>query len=125
MELIEDTQNGVLVLSLQGRIDRRTSYEFEQKVMSLGRGPEGATQVVMDFAGLDYINSAGMQVLLVLGKRLAGVGGKLVLCGMKEPILEVFKIIGFDQILSITDTQADALEQLPRRRSNGRDGSVA
>ncbi|MDE2972092.1 MAG: STAS domain-containing protein, partial [Acidobacteriota bacterium] len=67
-------------------------------------------QVVMNFGGLDYINSTGMRVLLILAKRLAGVKGKLVLCEMKEHILEVFKISGFNQILTITDTEADALE---------------
>ncbi|MDE2970750.1 MAG: STAS domain-containing protein, partial [Acidobacteriota bacterium] len=68
-------------------------------------------QVVMNFGGLDYINSTGMRVLLILAKRLAGVKGKLVLCEMKEHILEVFKISGFNQILTITDTEADALER--------------
>ena len=65
----------------------------------------------MNFGGLDYINSTGMRVLLILAKRLAGVKGKLVLCEMKEHILEVFKISGFNQILTITDTEADALER--------------
>ena len=109
MQLTDETKNGVLVLSPEGRIDTRTSSEFEQTVMSHALGPEGATQVVMNFAGLDYINSTGMRVLLILAKRLAGVHGKLVLCEMKEHILEVFKISGFNQILTITDTEAEAL----------------
>ncbi len=111
MNLTDETKNGVLVLSPQGRIDTRTSSEFEHAVMAHAIGPEGATQVVMNFGGLDYINSTGMRVLLILAKRLAGVKGKLVLCEMKEHILEVFKISGFNQILTITDTEADALQR--------------
>ena len=111
MNLTDETKNGVLVLSPQGRIDTRTSGEFEQAVISHAMGPEGATQVVMNFAGLDYINSTGMRVLLILAKRLAGVKGKLVLCEMKEHILEVFKISGFNQILTITDSESEALER--------------
>ncbi len=111
MNLTDETKNGVLVLAPQGRIDTRTSSEFEQGVMAHAIGPEGATQVVMNFAGLDYINSTGMRVLLILAKRLAGVKGKLVLCEMKEHILEVFKISGFNQILTITDSEADALQR--------------
>lgn len=110
MNLKDVTKNGVLVLSPEGRIDTRTSGEFERAVMAHAIGPEGATQVVMNFAGLDYINSTGMRVLLILAKRLAGVKGKLVLCEMKEHILEVFKISGFNQILTITDSEAEALE---------------
>ena len=37
--------------------------------------------------------------------------GKLVLCEMKEHILDVFKISGFHQILTIVDTEADALRR--------------
>lgn len=111
MNLTDETKNGVLVLSPQGRIDTRTSSEFEQTVMSHAMGPDGATQVVMNFAGLDYINSTGMRVLLILAKRLAGVKGKLVLCEMKEHILEVFKISGFNQILTITDSESEALKR--------------
>ena len=111
MNLTDETKNGVLVLAPQGRIDSRTSSEFEQAVMAHAIGPEGATQVVMNFAGLDYINSTGLRVLLLLAKRRAGVKGKLVLCEMKEHILEVFKISGFHQILTIVDTEADALRR--------------
>ena len=109
MNLTDEKKNGILVLSPHGRIDTRTSSEFEQAVMAHAIGPEGATQVVMNFAGLDYINSTGMRVLLILAKRLAGVKGKLVLCEMKDHILEEFKISGFNQILTITDTETDAL----------------
>ena len=111
MNLTDETKDGVLVLSPQGRIDTRTSGEFEQAVMVHAMGAESATQVVMNFAGLDYINSTGMRVLLILAKRLAGVKGKLVLCEMKEHILEVFKISGFNQILTITDSEDDALKR--------------
>ena len=37
--------------------------------------------------------------------------GKLVLCEMKEHILEVFKISGFNQILTITDSEDEALKK--------------
>ncbi len=111
MNLTDETKNGVLVLSPEGRIDTRTSSEFEQAVMAHAVGPEGATQVVMNFGRLDYINSTGMRVLLILAKRLAGVKGRLVLCEMKEHILEVFKISGFNQILTITDSEDEALKR--------------
>ena len=111
MKVNDETKDGVVVLSPEGRIDTRTSNEFEQAVMARVMGAEGATRVVMNFAKLDYINSTGMRVLLILAKRLSGVSGKLVLCEMKEHILEVFTISGFNQILTITDTEADAMSR--------------
>lgn len=110
MKVTDETKNGVVVLSPEGRIDTRSSSEFEQTIMARAIGADGATRVVMNFGKLDYINSTGMRVLLILAKRLAGVSGKLVLCEMKEHILEVFKISGFNQILTITASEEEALK---------------
>ena len=104
-----EEDNGVGVLSLDGRIDTRTSAEFEREVMSRIVGPEAVNRLVADFSDLDYINSTGMRVLLLLAKRLGASGGKLVLCSMKMEILEVFRISGFNQIITITNDRAEAI----------------
>ena len=75
-------------------------------------GPEAVNRMVVDFSGLDYINSTGMRVLLILAKKLAASRGELVLCSMQEHILEVFKISGFNQILKITRSRGEALEAM-------------
>lgn len=111
MNLTDETKNGVIVFSPEGRIDTRSSSAFEQGVMARVDGAEGPVNIVMNFTKLDYINSTGMRVLLILAKRLSGLSGKLVLCEMKEHILEVFKISGFNQILKIVGTEDEALAE--------------
>ncbi len=111
MNVSEATKDGVLVLSPAGRIDTRTASDFEQAVMARVTGPDAATRIVMNFEGLDYINSTGMRVLLILAKTLSKASGKLVLCSMKDHIFEVFKISGFNQILTITPTEEEALSR--------------
>ena len=112
MKLTIETKNGVLVLSPQGRLDHHTSDELREALMSHIGGPEGAIQMVVSFAGVDYINSVGLQVLLVASQRLARVRGTLVLCEMNEHIRGVFKISGFDRVVPVTETEADALKRL-------------
>jgi len=114
MKLTTETKNGVPVLSPRGRIDHQTSDEFREALMSRIEGPEGAMPLVVSFAGVDYINSEGLRVLLFVSQRLAKMKGTLVLCEMKEHIREIFKISGFDKALPVTDTEADALKQLHR-----------
>ncbi len=112
MTLTIETKNGVLVLSPQGRIDHRTGGELGQALLSRVGGPQGTTQVVVNFGGVDYMNSVGLHVVLLVSKRLAGMKGTLVLCEMKDHILEVFKVSGFDKIVTIAGTEADALKRL-------------
>ena len=114
MKLTIETKHGVLVLSPQGRIDHYTSDELREALMSRIKGPEGAIQVVVSFAEVDYINSEGLQVLLFVSQRLTRMKGALVLCEMNEHIRAVFKISGLDRVLPVTETEADALKRLHR-----------
>ena len=60
MTLTTETKNGVSVLSPRGRIDHDTVGEFGSALLSRVGGPQGNTQVVVNFAGVHYINSAGL-----------------------------------------------------------------
>jgi stage II sporulation protein AA (anti-sigma F factor antagonist) len=64
---------------------------------------------VLDFAGLDYISSAGLRMVLVVAKRLKQESGLLVLCGMQPHVHEVFDISGFLAILNVEPTRSEAL----------------
>lgn len=56
---------------------------------------------VVDFAGLDYISSAGMGVLLGVQKRLSDSGHSLKLVNLNRHIREIFRIAGFDNVFLI------------------------
>lgn len=59
---IAKTQDGdSLTFALTGRLDTNTSPELEQ---ALADSLEGCHTLVFDFAGLDYLSSAGLRVLL-------------------------------------------------------------
>ena len=72
----------------------------------------GAAKLVIDFSSLDYISSAGLRVLLGTAKRLSQAKGALRLFGLNETVREVFEISGFATILTVVDTEANALSGL-------------
>ena len=51
-------------------------------------------------------------MILLTAKSLQSQDAKLVLCSLSEQIREVFKISGFDKLLPIHDTKADARTSL-------------
>jgi len=57
--------------------------------------------VTLDCAGLEYISSAGLGVLLKTQKRLLASGGKLRLTGVNRHLQDIFRYSGFDQIFEI------------------------
>lgn len=64
-----------------------------------------------------YISSAGIRTFLKVARRLRGGAVELVLCAMPEETRTVFQITGFDRIISIYPTRAEALACLAPERA--------
>ena len=110
MEILEQTQDGAVVLAPRGRVDSTSSAELEAAL--LGQLDAGRTRVAVDLEGVEYISSAGLRVLLMLAKKLRGQSGRLVLCAMPESVRLVFELAGFLPIFEIDDSRAAALARL-------------
>lgn len=108
---IEEHQNKKIV-RLDGRIDATSTPILEKKIAPL---LEKQKQLVLiDFSKVDYLSSAGMRLLLSASKKLKAHGGKCLFCSMHEDVMEIIKMAGFERILSIYSTEAEALKALER-----------
>lgn len=87
-----------LTVVLSGRLDTTTSPQLEK---SLQENLDGIHAVTFDFAGIEYISSAGLRVLLSTQKRMSAAGGTMKLVHVNETVMEVFDITGFTDILTI------------------------
>jgi len=111
MEFVVTNSGPVTVLTIVGRLDSNTSRELEDKVMGIIAG--GSQRLLMDFGGVDYINSSGLRVLLMAFQHLKKSGGALHLCDIKDYMREVFEISGYNEIFPIFPGQAEALAAFP------------
>lgn len=96
--IIDKQLNGSeLTLSLTGRLDTTTAPELEAVIKE---NITGVTNLVMDFASLEYLSSAGLRVILSAQKTM-NKQGEMVIRNVNETINEVFEITGFIDILTI------------------------
>lgn len=86
-----------LTVNLSGRLDTTTAPQLE---VELKTTLTGVNSLIMDFAGLEYISSAGLRVLLS-AQKVMNKQGKMVIRRVNETILEVFEVTGFIDILTI------------------------
>lgn len=86
-----------ITLSVSGRLDTTTAPNLETAVSEAVGGCEN---LVLDFAGLEYISSAGLRVILKAQKAMAAKGS-MTLKNVSETIMEIFEITGFSDILTI------------------------
>src|SRR5215813_5801438 len=107
MDVGESRSGQTLVLEPRGRLDGRSTPAFEQRL--LGCIEAGERAVLLDCGKLDYISSAGLRVVLRASKRLNALDGWFALCTLNANVREVFRISGFDTIMTIHPDAAAAL----------------
>ncbi len=110
MEIQEKKLNGTSIIRVDGRLDSKTSPEFEEKISETIKN--GTRNMILDFESLSYVSSAGLRIILKTAKELKRMEGKLVLCALQDYVREVFEISGFDSFLPIVPTVDDAMEKL-------------
>ena len=72
----------------------------------------GTTDVVLDFAGVKYLNSSHIAKLLKLRKAISSVEGRLVLCAVDTQVWGAFLVTGLDKIFEFADSVPTALAGL-------------
>ncbi|CAA7623930.1 Anti-sigma factor antagonist [Candidatus Terasakiella magnetica] len=95
------------IISMSGKLDSTNAPEAERAVM--GALAEGSLKVVLDLAGLEYVSSAGLRVVLMAVKRLKAAGGQLILCSVQPGVKEILDIAGFTAVLSLSPDRPQAL----------------
>ena len=99
-------QNDVVIIELTGRMDAESANDAEIELTKLI--DEGKRKILFDLAGLDYISSAGLRVLLAVTKKLGDLAGEVKIAGVKNYVKEVFDITGFTPIFDLYDSREDA-----------------
>ena len=95
---IKQTLEGTsLLLELEGRLDTSTSPELEAQINDR---IDVLTELTLDFAGIDYISSSGLRVLLSAQKKM-NAKGKMTVRNVNETVSEIFDITGFSEILNV------------------------
>jgi anti-sigma B factor antagonist len=110
MEILQEKENDIVILSLQGRLDALTSPALEKRMLDLIA--ENERHIVVDFAQLDLISSAGLRVFLTAMKQLKTVHGKLILCALNQYVREVFDVSGMAQLFRIFSSKDEAKQNL-------------
>jgi anti-sigma B factor antagonist len=93
----KNAEGSVLTVALEGRLDTTTAPDLEQ---NLKDSLANVTELVMDFAKLGYISSAGLRVLLS-AQKIMSKQGSMKIINVNDVVMEIFEVTGFVDILTI------------------------
>jgi len=102
--------NGIAVMEIIPRVDNEHVSEVETILKTAIAG--GATKVLCDFSGTNYIVSSGIRLLFLYGKMLVKSGGKFALCSPSPSVQKVFELAGNTQLFPVYYSQDEAIRAL-------------
>jgi anti-anti-sigma factor len=110
MEISEVRRDGVTVLRLSGRLDASNVGALAARLRAAIDA--GERRFVVDGAALTYLDSAGLQALLVAAKALRPLAGRIVLAALQDPVGRIVEIAGLSSVFAIFATESDAVAAL-------------
>ena len=107
MEILESRADNATVVHVVGSVNSGNASVLDEHLQALVKA--GCRAIVIDFARLDYMTSAGFRCLLRAEKQVQQAAGKLVLCGVHGLMLELFQVSGFLGMFTVADSREDAV----------------
>jgi anti-anti-sigma factor len=87
-------------IKLNGRFDFNTHRDFRAAYESLITDSE-VKAVTVDFAGVDYLDSSALGMLLMLRDKMSGVNKDVSLTGVQGNVKQVLDIANFGKLFRI------------------------
>lgn len=97
MTIEKNTNGNELIVMVEGRLDTVTAPVLEKEIKD---NISGVEKLVLDFASLDYISSAGLRVVLY-AQKIMNKQGEMIVKNVNETVNEIFEITGFCDVLTI------------------------
>ncbi len=98
MNIEQKTNGEEIILEVEGRIDANTSDVLQDAIINAFKT---TNKIVIDFAKVSYVASAGLRALLLGHKTAISKAGYMKLQHVTETVMNVLDMTGFTNILSI------------------------
>ncbi|HBH23689.1 MAG TPA: anti-sigma F factor antagonist [Cytophagales bacterium] len=107
VEISSEVESDICFITVKGDVDASSSIHLDQ---SINEATRQFKKILIDCQHLNYISSAGLGVFMSYINDLEEKGIKMILFNMSPKVHHVFEILGLDQLLKITGTEAEAKE---------------
>ena len=107
MKISTRSADDITILNLEGKLDTATSGQASEEINAILE--EKPSKLLLNLGDLEFVSSAGLRVLLRTAKTVKEQNGGMKVCGAKGVVKEVMDISGFDTLLDLHESEAEAL----------------
>ena len=102
MQFTSFLDNGNLTVALTGEIDHHRARHYIQAISAKIEAYTPA-QCVLDFSEVTFVDSSGIAVVINALRCMNMLGGKLILSGISQQPMKVFRAAGIDKLVEIKE----------------------
>ena len=99
----------VLVATATGRIDFAGAQVLEGALAPALAADGPVRGIVIDLAGVDYISSVGLRVLMVAAKAMRARKASIAVASLQPVVAEIFEISRFHHVVDVRGSVRDAI----------------
>jgi anti-sigma B factor antagonist len=104
--------SGTTVVELSGRLNLGNALTYTEASIKQLIG-EGGRKLVIDLSGLDFIDSAGIGMLISCNGAMDQAGGAFRIAGAHGIVAKSFEVVHMSRIVGLDDTVETALRNVP------------
>ena len=95
-------QNGQLTVALTGEIDHHCAKHYIDAIIAKIEAYK-PVECCLDFTEVTFMDSSGIAVVINTLRNMNRIGGKLVLIGIADQPMKVFRTSGIDKLVEIKE----------------------
>ncbi|MBO5892233.1 MAG: STAS domain-containing protein [Oscillospiraceae bacterium] len=102
MQFTSFLENGKLTIALNGEIDHHCAKQY---IQSIAAKIEAYTPdiCILDFQEVSFVDSSGIAVVINALRNMSQIEGRLMLSGISDQPMRVFRASGIDKIVEIKE----------------------
>ncbi|WP_010290612.1 STAS domain-containing protein [Kurthia massiliensis] len=98
---ITTQQDSSVLATISGEIDAYTAPKLREQLLAIDT--KNTKKAVLDLAGVGYMDSTGIGVIVAFYKSVIADGGELTLVGLSPRLKRLFDITGLSGIIHVEE----------------------
>jgi anti-anti-sigma factor len=112
MEITQIVKNGIVCITIKGRMGAELSPNFEKVIKEIIAGDQ--RRILFDLGALEYLRTPTLRVILKAVKQINQKQGKVALCSLNGYVKEIFEGNCFQDTFAIADSVESGIQTLQK-----------
>ncbi|MCL1865726.1 MAG: STAS domain-containing protein [Spirochaetes bacterium] len=110
---IDFGKDSTSIIEIDGELNSESSPDFDEYIDKLLEN--NVIYMLIDMKNLNYISSEGIGAVLMIQKKVSEKNGFAIFFNLNFEVFSLFRLLGFDKVLTIASNRAEALQILDKR----------